>query len=187
MNRKLFASAGTLGAATILFGAAAFAQTPTPGTTPTTQATATATSVVTGTMTVVTTGTVTATTVATGTVQPIPTAIIGSNIYVAGGTGGFQFAHPAFRRVWERTDRVVAEKRIDRTWFWGPGPNTPGLLEQYNESPLGNRLRLVQYFDKSRMEINNPAGDQTNPFFVTNGLLTVDLISGSVQVGENDF
>jgi hypothetical protein len=191
MNRKWFAGAGTFGAATLLFGAAALAQTPSPGITPTTQATTTAavtgTSVVTGTVTVVSTGTVTATTVATGTVQPVPTAIIGTSIYVPGGTGNFQYAHPAFRRVWERTDRVVAEKRVDRTWFWGPGPNTPGLLEQYNESPLGNRLRLVQYFDKSRMELNNPAGDQNNPFFVTNGLLTVDLISGSVQVGENDF
>jgi hypothetical protein len=125
--------------------------------------------------------------VATGTVQPVPTTIIGSNIYVPGGTGNFQFAHPAFRRVWERTDRVVMEGRVQRTWFWGPGANTPGLMEQYNESPLGNRLRLVQYFDKSRMELNNPAGDQSNPFFVTNGLLTVDLISGSVQVGETEF
>jgi hypothetical protein len=76
---------------------------------------------------------------------------------------------------------------VSRTWFWGPGPNTPGLLEQYNESPLGNKLRLVQYFDKSRMEVNNPGADARQPFFVTNGLLTVELISGFIQVGEKDF
>src|SRR5207249_10824648 len=89
--------------------------------------------------------------------------------------------------VWDRTDSLVASGRVSRTWFWGPGPNTPGLLEQYNESPLGNKLRLVQYFDKSRMEVNNPAADQSQPFFVTNGLLTVELISGFIQVGEKDF
>src|SRR5207249_6881474 len=65
--------------------------------------------------------------------------------------------------VWDRTDSLVASGRVSRTWFWGPGPNTPGLLEQYNESPLGNKLRLVQYFDKSRMEVNNPAADQSQP------------------------
>jgi hypothetical protein len=37
------------------------------------------------------------------------------------------------------------------------------------------------------MELNNPGGNQANPFFVTNGLLTVELISGFIQVGERDF
>src|SRR5438045_5365153 len=37
------------------------------------------------------------------------------------------------------------------------------------------------------MEVNNPNGDQSQPFFVTNGLLTVELISGFIQVGEKDF
>jgi len=45
----------------------------------------------------------------------------------------------------------------------------------------------VQYFDKSRMELNNPSADASQPFFVTNGLLTVELISGFIQVGEKDF
>jgi len=117
----------------------------------------------------------------------VPTSVISSNIYVAGGTGNFPFAHPAFQRTWDRTDHPVAQGQVSRTFFWGPGPNTPGLLEQYNEAPSGNKLRVVQYFDKSRMEINNPSADQSQPFFVTNGLLTVDLISGQVQVGEKDF
>jgi len=46
---------------------------------------------------------------------------------------------------------------------------------------------LVQYFDKSRMEINNPQGDRSQPFFVTNGLLTVEMISGFIQLGDADF
>src|SRR5437870_5145671 len=148
MNRRWissFAYVTGLAAATVVFAAAAMAQTPAPTPSPTAGATATHTTVVTG--TVAATHTVTTTQVAT----PIPTIPISENIYVAGGTGGFAFAHPAFQRVWTRTDKPVLEGKLSRTWFWGPGPNTPGLLEQYNEDPLGRKLRLVQYFDKSRM------------------------------------
>jgi hypothetical protein len=96
-----------------------------------------------------------------------------------------QFADPAFRRTWERTDLLVADGRIARSWYWGPRPNTGALQEDYAEGPGGKHL--VQYFDKSRMEINNPAADPNNPFFVTNGLLAQELISGRVQVGNTQF
>jgi hypothetical protein len=95
------------------------------------------------------------------------------------------FAHPAFQRTWERTDRLVASGQVQRSFYWGPAPNTGGLLEDYAEGQGGKRL--VQYFDKSRMEINDPNGDQNNPFFVTNGLLTVELISGKMQVGNSSY
>jgi hypothetical protein len=95
------------------------------------------------------------------------------------------FAHPAFQRTWERTDRPVSFGQVVRSWYWGPNPNSGGLLEDYAEGVGGKRL--VQYFDKSRMEINNPGGDQNNPFFVTNGLLTVELISGKMQVGNHAY
>jgi hypothetical protein len=180
----------------MIFGAAALAQTttPTPGATTTPQATgtartATATVGVSGTVTSTVGVSATATVSGTGTITPVivPTIPVSPTLYQAGGTGNFPFAHPAFESVWTRTDRVVKEGRISRTWFWGPGPNSLGLLEQYNESSAGDKRRLVQYFDKSRMEVNNPAGDRNNPFFVTNGLLTVELISGFIQVGEKDF
>jgi hypothetical protein len=96
-----------------------------------------------------------------------------------------EFAHPAFQRTWERTDRPVALGEVQRSFYWGPAPNTPGLLEDYAEG-LGGK-RLVQYFDKSRMEINDPNADQSNPFFVTNGLLTTELISGKMQVGNSAY
>ncbi len=152
-----------LGMSSLVFGAAALAQTPVP----TPSATRAA---------------------ATPTTQPtfVPTVIVSSGIYQPGG-GPFAFADAAFQRVWSRTDRPVSLGEVSRTWFWGPGPDTPGLIEQYNEAPSGDKRRLVQYFDKSRMELNNPGADPNNPFFVTNGLLTVELISGFVQVGEKDF
>jgi polysaccharide biosynthesis protein PslG len=93
-----------------------------------------------------------------------------------------KFATPNFQRVWERTDRPVAEGRLSqpRSWLWGPQPGTAAHREPYSDSPEGSRL--VQYFDKSRMEINNPASGQ-----VTNGLLVVELITGNVQVGDATF
>ena len=95
------------------------------------------------------------------------------------------FADPAFQRVWTRTDLPVANHTTTRTWYWGPAPTSPGLLEANRESPGG--VRLVQYFDKSRMEINNPTGNSADPFYVTNGLLTVELISGRQQIGASDY
>jgi hypothetical protein len=193
-SKKWFTTAGALGVALLTFSAAALAQTPAP--TPSVSPEATA-SVITGTMTVESTASVTTpeaseTVVMTGTASPastefpvVPTIPVPTSIYVAGGMGGFPFADPAFQQVWNRTDSLVAGGNVSRTWFWGPGPNTTGLFEQYNEGTNGQRI--VQYFDKSRMEVNNPAGDRTNPFFVTNGLLTVELISGFIQVGDADF
>jgi phosphate/phosphite/phosphonate ABC transporter binding protein len=94
------------------------------------------------------------------------------------------FADPAFQTTWTRTDKLVADKTVVRSWYWGPAPGE-AKTEAYDEG--ANNTRLVQYFDKSRMEINNPAGDKNSPFYVTNGLLTVELISGKMQVGNSRY
>ncbi|MGI8587181.1 MAG: cellulase family glycosylhydrolase [Chloroflexia bacterium] len=96
------------------------------------------------------------------------------------------FADPTFQSLWTRTDQPVAAHQTTRTWFWGPAPSTM-MSETYLDAPDGSQQRLVQYFDKSRMEINNSSGDPNNPFYVTNGLLTVELISGLMQVGNSSF
>jgi hypothetical protein len=94
-------------------------------------------------------------------------------------------ANDPFLRTWSRTDRPVAEGRVVRTWMWGPEPFTPGLLEPYQQSPNGQRV--VQYFDKSRMEITHPGGDQNSIWYVTNGLLVVEMVTGRMQVGDASF
>src|SRR3989442_10233827 len=73
---------------------------------------------------------------------------IGKNVYVPGG-GDFRFAHPAFQRLWNRLDLPFRERKVDRTWFWGPAPNSIGLLEPYRDDATGITERRVQYFDKS--------------------------------------
>jgi hypothetical protein len=94
------------------------------------------------------------------------------------------FADPAFQRNWERADKPVADKQANRSWYWGPSPGF-STMEPNKESPGGQRL--VQYFDKARMEINDPAGDQSKPFYVTNGLLATELMTGRMQTGASEF
>ncbi len=91
------------------------------------------------------------------------------------------FADPAFEQVWGRTDFLVAQGQAARSWYWGPAAGR-SVYEPYDEG--SGRLHLVQYFDKSRMEINDVTADRNSKWFVTNGLLTVELVSGRVQFGN---
>jgi Sporulation and spore germination len=95
------------------------------------------------------------------------------------------FADSAFEDRWERLDRPVAGFGVGRTFWWGPGPYTPGLMQAYEQSP--GKQRLVQYFDKSRMEINDPHGDPDELWYVTNGLLVVEMIEGKIQIGDASY
>src|SRR4051812_35797291 len=82
------------------------------------------------------------------------------------------FAAPVFRFQWESAE-------ANQPNFFGPLPNaSAGVQEPYQEAAGGQRL--VQYFDKARMEL---AGPNT----VTNGLLTVELKTGKMQVGNTAF
>ena len=91
---------------------------------------------------------------------------------------------PAMNRTWARTDYPVEQGQAARTWMWGPSVRYE-LSEPYRESPGGQRK--VAYFDKSRMEITNPNGDSNSIWYVTNGLLVMELITGRMQVGDNAF
>ena len=82
------------------------------------------------------------------------------------------FAAPVFRFQWESVE-------LNSPNFWGPLANASvGMREPYVEAAGGTRL--VQYFDKARMEL-------ADPNTVTNGLLTVELKTGKMQVGNNTF
>ncbi|MEZ4568871.1 MAG: hypothetical protein R2849_00770 [Thermomicrobiales bacterium] len=48
-------------------------------------------------------------------------------------------------------------------------------------------MRQVQYYDKSRMEITDPTVDPNSIWYVTNGLLATELITGRMQLGNNRF
>ncbi|MEZ4521321.1 MAG: hypothetical protein R3A46_06725 [Thermomicrobiales bacterium] len=89
-----------------------------------------------------------------------------------------------FQDTWNRTDLPVSEGEVARTWMWGPAVSDV-MSEQYAEGPDGQRT--VQYFDKSRMEITNPDADPGSIWYVTNGLLVVELITGEMQTGDDSF
>lgn len=85
--------------------------------------------------------------------------------------GAAAFADPAFQRQWEAGEATAPN-------VWGPVANAlPGQWEPYTQAQDGSRL--VQYFDKGRMELTNGV--------VTNGLLATELVTGRVQVGDNAF
>ena len=93
------------------------------------------------------------------------------------------FANGAFAAVWARTDQPVAAHAVTRGYLWGPGP---GVVKQEAYAEGTGGARLVQYFrQKGRMELKRPQTLITpSPFYVTNGLLTVELVSGRLQVGK---
>lgn len=91
------------------------------------------------------------------------------------------YADPNFEKTWLRADKPVQDGRASRSWLWGPWLGK-GQMEPYNGGS-----RLVQYFDKSRMEVNNPNGDRSQPWFVTNGLLVMEMITGRLQTGDSSF
>jgi uncharacterized protein YkwD len=95
-----------------------------------------------------------------------------------------QSAPEPFKDTWRQADGPVAMDMVDRSWLWGPDTFLTGF-ETYADAP-GNE-RQIAYFDKSRMEINDPDADPTSIWYVTNGLLVRDMIRGVIQVGDQEF
>jgi hypothetical protein len=89
------------------------------------------------------------------------------------------FPNPKFQQLWEYNDKYVDEiPGSGRGFTWGPR-SIVTQQEDYLESPGGKRV--VEYFDKSRMELS------LDGTYVTNGLLTKELVTGQRQVGNAKF
>ncbi len=123
----------------------------------------------------------------TSTTQPTATTTVpaGSLCSKAGGSSGSNvlpntnFTDSAFQALWNRYDFYASG---NRSYVWGSAPFAAGS-EPYTQASSGSRK--VLYFDKSRMEITQPDNDPTSEGFVTNGLLTVELVTGKVQIGDD--
>ncbi len=90
----------------------------------------------------------------------------------------------AFASVWQRADGPVQAGAARRSWLWGPAPFRT-TIERYAQSPGSERL--VEYYDKSRMELTQPGADRAQRWFVTNGLLVKELVSGRMQIGDAEW
>ena len=93
-------------------------------------------------------------------------------------------SNPVFQKVWDKADGPVAAGKVARLWLWGPQANYLGM-ETYVEGENGERL--VRYYDKSRMEVNHPGSNSSDPYYVSNGLLVTELIANEIQLGDSEF
>jgi Tol biopolymer transport system component len=96
----------------------------------------------------------------------------------------FQTANLAFFNLWRQTDNAVAAGQVARPWLWGPAP-IRSLTEPWTDSPGGSRQ--VEYYDKGRMEIANPAAPRPDKYYVTSGLLAKEMVTGQIQTGPSSF
>ena len=100
-------------------------------------------------------------------------------------TGAQDPGTAAFLEAWQRTDLPVASGMVTRSWMWGNGALTDPKAEAYADAPGG--VRVVQYYDKARMELTDPGADGAGSWHVTTGLLTRELISGRLQLGDTTY
>ncbi|MDQ6834337.1 MAG: S8 family serine peptidase [Chloroflexota bacterium] len=77
---------------------------------------------------------------------------------------------------YNRYDGPVLSGVVKRGFIWGPQVNS-NRVEAYADAPSGQRQ--VWYFDKGRLELNNPQTGQ-----ITSGLLVNELVTGQVQTGD---
>jgi hypothetical protein len=97
--------------------------------------------------------------------------LVAGPVFTHGQAAAIPFGTSAFAAQWNSIEPTVPN-------FWGPAYQNI-FPEQYQEATNGQRF--VQYFDKARMEQTTAGGP------VTNGLLTVELITGQRQFGDNLF
>lgn len=82
------------------------------------------------------------------------------------------YAARTFQKQWNVGEEIARN-------LWGPSLVAP-KPEAYRDT--SGAYRLVQYFDKGRMELADPKNGT-----VTNGLLATELITGQIQIGNDTF
>lgn len=87
-----------------------------------------------------------------------------------------QSGSPPYTADYNRYDGPVLSGAVKRGFIWGPQVNS-NRVEAYADAPGGQRQ--VWYFDKGRLELNNPQTGQ-----ITSGLLVNELVTGQVQTGD---
>lgn len=84
----------------------------------------------------------------------------------------------SFDRLWQRTN-----VNSQGNWVWGPRAWNE-RYEAFAEMPGGNRF--VRYYDKTRMEQPLPNADPNSSWYVTNGLLVKEMVTGIRQSGFDE-
>lgn len=93
-----------------------------------------------------------------------------------------QSAHPdyaAINSVWQSADANVGQG-ANHSWVWGPEP----FFTTYEPAATASANHLVEYFDKGRLEVNDPAADPTATWYVSSGTLVQEMISGKIATAN---
>jgi len=91
---------------------------------------------------------------------------------------------PTIQTVWEMTDGQLANGSVQRGWAYGPEP-IAAAYEYYPQSPT--RFRKLVYYDKGRLDLLNPQSPTGSIWMVSGALLATELLSGRIQLGEDEF
>jgi hypothetical protein len=92
------------------------------------------------------------------------------------------FAADPIPEIWAQADGDTARNGGNSSWIWGPVIHA-ATHEPYADSPDG--FRAVYYFDKARMEINDPDESWESIWYATSGLLIREMMLGRIQVGDH--
>src|SRR5690348_4021564 len=90
----------------------------------------------------------------------------------------------SFRLLWARTEDLVYDGVVSRSWVWGPEPLDYSYTDSYRYSASGPyTARAFRHYDKGRMEIDprQPVGSK---WYIRGGTLVKELVSGKVQTSD---
>lgn len=89
---------------------------------------------------------------------------------------------PAIGSQWEAADGPVARFEVARGWVWGP----TAIGVSADDAP-GNQdgVRRQVYFDKGRLDIADPGGDASQPWFAIGAQLVTELLAGAIQTSDD--
>ena len=90
----------------------------------------------------------------------------------------------SFRLLWARTEDLVYDGVVSRSWVWGPEPLAYSYTDSYRYSASGPYIeRAFRHYDKGRMEIDprQPVGSK---WYIRGGTLVKELVSGKTQTSD---
>ena len=79
--------------------------------------------------------------------------------------------------LWRESDGDVAGTTANRSWLWGP----TALATTVEYGANASNRREVVYYDKARLEINDP-GASSGGWYVSGGLLVTEMLSGDIPI-----
>ena len=108
--------------------------------------------------------------------------ILLSNVGLASAATPDQVA--AFRKVWARSDNLVDDGVVSRSWVWGPKPLDYDYRDRYRFTDGGPVVeRAFRHYDKGRMEID-PRQTPGSRWYIRGGTLVKEMVEGRVGVSE---